>query len=80
VTTTEPAAPPERTIIGVSELIALVADLQRRATEDPDADLGHTEAWVLIPADYPLPELEALLELGAPYGLVGAYSRAPAGH
>lgn len=67
--------PPVPASLTVAELIDLVADLQRQATETPDAEPDDTFVWVDITPDYDLDEVMALIDLGRPYGLVAGWRR-----
>lgn len=62
-------------IIGVPALIAIVADLQRRATENPDELLEPTIVYVEIGPEHVYEEVLALIDLGRPYGLVVGHRR-----
>lgn len=68
-------APYEVDVIDVPTLIAIVADLQRRATEKPDELLEPTIAYVEITPEHGYEEVLALIELGRPYGLVAGHRR-----
>lgn len=68
-------APPPPAGISVRQLVDLVAELQRHASEHPDVEPGDTTVWVDIAPDEDLVEVLALIDLGRPYGLVVGWRR-----
>lgn len=69
--------PPQPQVITVPELAALVADLQRRATEFPDEEPAGATAWVQYGPEHNESDVQALYDLGRPYNLVLGHRRVP---
>jgi hypothetical protein len=63
--------------ISVGELIEVVRLMQLAADEGVPAPVSHHQV-VLVEADYPQPELDALISLGEPHGLTVDLRRQPA--
>jgi len=70
-------APPDDEPISVGELTEVVRLLQLADDEGVPAPVSHVQ-YVLVEHDYPQEQLDALLDLGAGYGLVAHCIRLPA--
>jgi len=70
----EPPRPPDPETVTVIELAKIIAEMQRRDTEQPGVEQDQI-VWLEIGPDDDYEQALALIELGRPYGLVAAYRR-----
>lgn len=66
--------PPAPETVTVAELAKIIAEMQRRDTEQPGVEQDQI-VWLEIGADDDYEQALALIELGRPYGLVVGHRR-----